>query len=70
MMWIYWWGYRVVMRIAHRCQWHYAPLIGPIHPTGEYQRWCHWCGFRETLPKPVDRISVGSDNAPSVINHA
>lgn len=43
--------YRVVMRIAHRFNWHYARKHGPLYPDGDYQLWCHWCGFRMTLPK-------------------
>jgi hypothetical protein len=43
------------MKIAHKYHWHYAPLIGPILPDGTYQRWCKWCGFRETIqPTRVD----------------
>lgn len=39
--------YRPLMRFAHRFNWHYAPIIGPIDPGGVYQRWCKWCGFRD-----------------------
>lgn len=47
--------YRLIMKIAHKYHWHYAPLIGPILPDGTYQRWCKWCGFRETIqPTRVD----------------
>ena len=45
---LYGFGYRVVMRLAHRFDWHYAPKFGPIAPTGEYQQWCQWCGLRYT----------------------
>jgi len=38
--------YRLVMRIAHRFNWHYAP---PIYPEGDTQLWCKWCGFRQTI---------------------
>ena len=38
--------YRLVMRIAHRYNWHYAP---PIYPEGDTQLWCQWCGFRQTI---------------------
>lgn len=31
---------------------HYAPVIGPLSPPFEdgrnYQRWCKWCGFRQS----------------------
>ena len=38
--------YRVIMRIAHHYNWHYAP---PIYPENDVQLWCKWCGFRETI---------------------
>jgi hypothetical protein len=44
---IYGYLYRLVMRLAHRYDWHYAPRIGPFE-DGATQRWCKWCGFRET----------------------
>lgn len=45
---VWWMAYRVIMRVAHRFNWHYAP---PIYPEGDVQLWCKWCGFRMTLPK-------------------
>jgi hypothetical protein len=42
-------AYRFVMRLAHRYDWHHAPVHGPIMPNGTYQRWCRWCGLREIL---------------------
>ena len=42
--------YRLVMRVAHRFNWHYAP---PIYPENDVQLWCKWCGFRMTLPRAV-----------------
>lgn len=38
--------YRVIMKIAHRYNWHYAP---PIYLDGDTQLWCKWCGFRQTI---------------------
>ena len=38
--------YRVIMKIAHRFNWHYAP---PIYPEGDTVLWCKWCGFRERI---------------------
>jgi len=38
--------YRLVMRVAHRFNWHYAP---PIYPEHDVQLWCKWCGFRQTI---------------------
>ena len=35
--------YRFVMRIAHRFDWHHMPAI---HPEGDTQLWCRWCGIR------------------------
>lgn len=40
--------YRLIMRIAHRYNWHYAP---PIYPDGDTQLWCKWCGFRQTIKR-------------------
>lgn len=35
--------YRLIMRVAHRFNWHYAP---PIYPDGDTILWCKWCGLR------------------------
>ena len=40
------WVYPVMMKLAHRYHWHYAP---PIYPEGDVQLWCKWCGFRQTI---------------------
>ena len=45
--------YRLVMRIAHRFHWHYAP---PIYPDGNTQLWCKWCGFRETIRRRGEEL--------------
>ena len=42
------WLYRVIMKIAHRYNWHYAP---PIYPENDVQLWCQWCGFRQTIKR-------------------
>ena len=43
--------YRTLMWIAHRFDWHYAPVFGPLQ-DGRYQRLCHWCGLRDSyLPR-------------------
>ncbi|CAB4167932.1 hypothetical protein UFOVP868_68 [uncultured Caudovirales phage] len=45
--------YRALMRFAHRFNWHYAPIIGPMMcdpgdpREGKRQRWCQWCGMRD-----------------------
>ena len=46
--WIYGYLYGMMMKVAHRYNWHYAP---PIYPDGDTQLWCKWCGFRETIIK-------------------
>lgn len=48
MNWLYWKGYRLVMRVAHRFHWHYAP---PIYPDGDTMLWCQWCGFRAVVKR-------------------
>ena len=40
--------YRLIMRIAHKYNWHYAP---PIYPEGDVQLWCKWCGFRQSMSR-------------------
>ena len=40
--------YRLIMRIAHHYNWHYAP---PIYPDGDTQLWCKWCGFRAAIKR-------------------
>jgi len=52
------------MRFAHRYNWHYAPEIGPLE-DGNTQRWCEWCGFRQTKYNSVAmfvRKSGGLEN--------
>lgn len=65
MTWLYYAAYRLVMRVAHRYNWHYAPMIGPILPEGATQRWCTWCGFRETY-YPVPGLKRGASGVASV----
>lgn len=40
--------YKIIMRITHKYNWHYAP---PIYPEGDTQLWCKWCGFRQTIKR-------------------
>jgi hypothetical protein len=47
----YWHLYRLVMRIAHLFNWHYAPPTHGIMPGNDTQLWCQWCGMRYTVPK-------------------
>ena len=48
--------YRMVMRLAHKFHWHYAP---PIYPEGDTMLWCQWCGFRAIVRRKdwVDSLS-------------
>lgn len=43
-----WWLYRPIMRLAHRFDWHWAPISGP-YEDGARERWCHWCGMRDKV---------------------
>jgi len=52
--------YRLVMRIAHRYNWHYAP---PIYPENDIQLWCKWCGFRQTIQRGEDSLGVMNEVA-------
>lgn len=60
---IYGWLYRTLMKLAHRYNWHHAPVIGPISgsDTWRYQRWCQWCGLRESYRyDPRERAKLGA----------
>ena len=57
MSYLQWLGYRLLMQVAHRYHWHYAP---PIYPGYDTQLWCKWCGFRMTVP---------NTGAPEEITH-
>jgi hypothetical protein len=46
--WLYYKGYRAVMKLAHRFHWHYAP---PCYPEGDTMLWCHWCGLRQVVKR-------------------
>jgi hypothetical protein len=52
-----WRLYRALMKLAHRYDWHYAPMIEPIAPEGDMQLWCKWCGFRQTVKQLGDDAS-------------
>jgi len=55
--------YRPTMRWMHRHDLHHAPILGPCEPGGGYQRWCHWCGMRQSysydprlpIPGPIGK---------------
>ena len=40
--------YRLLMRLMHRYNLHYAP---PIYPDGDTMLWCQWCGFKAVVKK-------------------
>lgn len=44
-------AYRVLMRLAHRFNWHYAP---PVYPDGDTMLWCKWCGLRQVVARRDD----------------
>jgi hypothetical protein len=50
--------YRVIMRFAHKYNWHYAP---PIYPEGDTQLWCKWCGFSQTIKRKNRKGINGND---------
>ena len=37
--------YRPLMRLAHRFNWHYAPIT--TMANGDTHQWCKWCGLRQ-----------------------
>ena len=56
--------YRLIMRFAHRFNWHYAP---PIYPEGDTQLWCKWCGFRQTIKRANDRTTASKKDMKKLI---
>jgi len=65
----YGWFYRSLTRLAHKFDWHYAPVHGP-REDGKYQRWCQWCGFRQSYTydprKPISGpLTPSPDCTPS-----
>lgn len=54
--------YRLVMRVAHRFNWHYAP---PIYPEGDTLLWCQWCGFRAVVKRGAERRNEGQASKES-----
>lgn len=61
---IYGFFYRLVMRITHHYNWHYAP---PIYPDGDTQLWCQWCGFRQTIKRRPTTGAVDGGDSPAQI---
>ena len=55
------WFYRLVMRLAHRFNWHYAP---PLHPEGGTMLWCQWCGFRAVVKRKGDAPGIMRAGTP------
>lgn len=60
--------YRLVMRIAHRYHWHYAPPLYPQHENGwDKMLWCQWCGFQAVIERHVGKAVVGGPYAAEPI---
>lgn len=62
-----WKLYRVLMKLAHRYHWHYAP---PIYPEGDTQLWCKWCGFRQTIKHATrnpDASSIATKSSQALV---
>lgn len=49
--------YRLVMKLAHHFNWHYAP---PIYPNGDTQLWCEWCGFSQIIKRHDAQGATGA----------
>lgn len=52
--------YRIIMRVAHRYGWHYAPRRYSLNGPQRWAHHCQWCGLRgETLN--MDRIRADAE---------
>ena len=58
--------------LAHKFDWHHAPVYGPFD-DGRYQRWCQWCGLRQSynydprrklIPGPITLSQNCTPSAP------
>lgn len=58
---VYGYFYRLIMKVAHKFNWHYAP---PLYPDGATRLWCEWCGFSQTIKRGPKQIYTG-DGQPS-----
>lgn len=56
--------YRNAMKLLHRFNLHYAP---PIYPDGEMLLWCKWCGFRQVVSRPGDKVKQPYEPNPPPI---
>lgn len=54
--------YRLLMKLAHRYNWHYAP---PIYPGGDTQLWCQWCGLKQTVCRRADYPAIAKAPLPA-----
>lgn len=45
--------YRLIMRFAHRYDWH---LMRPCHSRGDMMVWCHWCGLRIAVNHVAENV--------------
>ena len=64
--------YRLVSRLLHRLDLHYAPEFGPIGPDGTYRKWCKWCGLRMSFqvsrPSPSRAPPLHGVSFPYAVN--
>lgn len=56
--------YRVVMKLLHKFNLHYAP---PIYPNGDTMLWCEWCGFREVIKRKIIQEEIIHNNCGNKI---
>lgn len=62
-----WRIYRIVMKLAHRYHWHYAP---PCYPDGDTLLWCKWCGLQQTIKRRGDKAVVNISDSNNEWNKA
>lgn len=43
-----WKFYRLLMKVAHRYNWHHATVC---YPDGDTLYWCQWCGMRDVMKR-------------------
>lgn len=65
-MTVYGFFYRNLQRLLHHFDLHYAPVHRPILPDGDYQRWCQWCGFRQSF-KELEAPTVDQQDVYDIV---